>query len=94
MTKNQIREWLFANWIARNERTEREMACIFSQDDWKHLAARGESYRSQRWGEDSEVAQDDDGVDEALGFALTGLVEGHDKPHLTTCPAYKNGETR
>jgi hypothetical protein len=83
-----LREWIFKNWLLRTPETEAEVECMLSnKDNWQHIEAMGERYRSQRWGDDSEIEQDDMGVDEALGFAITGLIEGgHGAPHKDNCP--------
>ena len=85
MNEQQIRDWLLKNYLVDTDETRGMLDCIFAHDDTSHLEDRGEQLRAQRWGEDDEIEQDEDGVDFAMGMALTALVECHSGPHLVTC---------
>jgi len=81
MTEEQIRAWLLDYaWLGTPERQRREVDCIMSQDDWKHLEVRKEQLRGQASGEETDLEEQVD------GYALSGLYECHDGPHLDTCP--------
>lgn len=81
MTEEQIREWLlWYAWLGTEEQQTREVDCIMSQDGWRYLEARKEQLRTQASGEETNL---EDQVD---GYALSGLYECHDGPHLETCP--------
>jgi hypothetical protein len=81
MTKDRIKAWLLEYaWLGTKEEQAREVDCIMSQDSWRYLEARKEQLRAQASGEEDCL---EDVVNE---FALSGLYECHDEPHLTTCP--------
>ena len=87
MLREAIEHWLLGYaWLGDGDYQRREVECIMAQDDWKYIDARIEKYKGQASGEEVDL----DG--EASGFALSGLYECHDEPHLATCPHYK-GET-
>jgi hypothetical protein len=84
--KEAIREWLLRYaWLGDAEYQRREVECIMSQDEWQYIDARIEKYKGQASGEEVDL----DG--EATGFALSGLYECHDAPHIPTCP-HASGE--
>lgn len=81
MTRNAIREWLFSNYLSDTDDNRRLVDCIFTQSEWRYIDARREQALSQ-WSGEGEPP-----IDEALGFAITALVECHDGPHTAACPA-------
>lgn len=81
MTEDQIRAWLLEYaWLGNEDRQRREVDCIMSQDDWRYLEVRKEQLRGQASGEETNLEAEVD------GYALSGLYECHDGPHLETCP--------
>lgn len=81
MTKDEVRTWLlWYAWLGTSDEQTREVDCIMSQDDWKHLEVRKEQLRGQASGEETNLNEEVD------GYALSGLYECHDGPHLATCP--------
>lgn len=81
MTEEDIRSWLIGYaWLGSDEEQRREVDCIMSQGDWKHLEARKEQLRAQASGEETNLE------DEVNVIALSTLYECHDGPHLVTCP--------
>lgn len=81
MDEQAIKAWLIAYaWLGDADYQRREVDCIMSQDDWKFIDAMTEHYKSQASGEEVDLHA------EASGFALSGLYECHDVPHLPTCP--------
>lgn len=80
LTEDAIREWLLEYaWLGTPKEQEREVDCIMAQQDTVSVVdALTEKY--------SGMANDDRQALEAQGFALSGLYECHDEPHLSTCP--------
>lgn len=79
MTKDEIRAWLLNYaWVGTAEQQTAE--CIMAQDGWRHLSAQTEHFAGMAESPGPEAYA------EAHEFALSGLYECHDAPHLPTCP--------
>jgi hypothetical protein len=88
-TETAVRQWLRGYaWLGSDRERAAEVECIMAQGEWQHLSARVEQLLAQRSGERS-IAED---VDDAVGYALSGLYECHTEPHLGTCPRWKERE--
>lgn len=84
MDEDAIKAWLLNYaWLGDADYQRREVDCIMAQDDWRYIDARIEMYKGQASGEEVNLDM------EASGFALSGLYECHDEPHLPTCPHFK-----
>ncbi len=84
--EDAIRDWLIAYaWVHPEPEFKRaEVDCIMAQDGWRYLEDSADRYAGM-----SEAGGGPEAFDDAYGFALSALYECHDKPHLTTCPHYK-----
>lgn len=83
LTKENVMKWLLDYaWLGTAEEQAATVECIMSQGDIVTLLdGRIEQVSGQAW--------DDEQAKEAFGFALSGLYECHDEPHLETCPDFK-----
>lgn len=88
MNEQQIREWLLNYaWSGDEDRQRREVDCIMAQGGWEYIDAQAERFVGQAWDPGAPGV-----LDEATEFALSALYECHDKPHIPTCPYYKEAE--
>lgn len=85
LDETSIRKWLedYA-WLGTSDEKQREIDCIMSQSDWKHIDAVAEKFAGQASGEEQDI------MSGATGFALSALYECHDAPHLPTCPRWND----
>jgi len=84
-TYDSVKAWLLEYaWLGSPTERAAEVDCIMAQNDWEVVDAIVERYMGQWSGEGDHS----EALKEATEFALSGLYETHDEPHLTSCPRH------